>query len=231
MSVKIMGKVWEHSKAKGTARLVLLAIADHCNPTGVAWPSLSRLADYVNVDRRNVIVAVNRLIEMGELERVEKGHTGKATTYRILLYENVPLLFGSDASVTSDAPVTSDATVTQVVMEASPQPSMNRHILYKGNGDFDAFWKQYPKKVGKGAALKSYQKALRKTSHEDIMAGVAKYHPDPDYICNPTTWLNQERWSDEPDSYQSTDNRTANRQTGGDIVDAVSRFEGRRTVD
>ena len=217
MSVKVMGKVWEHSKAKGTARLVLLAIADHCNPTGVAWPSLSRLAQYVNVDRRNVIAAINKLVEIGELERVQKGHTGKATTYRIVL--------------TSDATVTSDASITQVVTPASPQPSLNRHILYKGNGDFDAFWKQYPKKVGKGAALKSYQKALRKTSHETIMAGVAKYHPDPDYICNPTTWLNQERWSDEPDSYQSTANRTANRQTGGDIVDAVSRFEGRRTVD
>ncbi len=29
------------------------------------------------------------------------------------------------------------------------------------------------------------------------MAGLARYNPDPQYICNPTTWLNQERWSDE----------------------------------
>ena len=224
MSVKVMGKVWEHSQAKGTARLVLLAIADHCNPTGVAWPSLSRLAQYVNVDRRNVIAAINKLVETGELERVQQGKTGRATTYRIVLT--------SDASVTSDATVTSDASITQVVTPASPQPSYNRHsYIYKGKGDFDAFWKQYPKKVGKGAALKSYQKALRKTSHQEIMAGVAKYNPDPDYICNPSTWLNQERWSDEPDSYQSTNNRNTNRQGGGDIVDAVSRFEGRRTVD
>ena len=65
MSVKLMNRVWKHSRAKGTARLVLLAIADHCNTAGVAWPSLTRLASYVNVDRRNVITAVNRLIEMG----------------------------------------------------------------------------------------------------------------------------------------------------------------------
>ena len=64
-------------------------------------------------------------------------------------------------------------------------------------GDFDAFWSQYPKKVGKGAAKTAYSRALKKVSHADIMAGLARYNPDPQYTCNPTTWLNQERWSDE----------------------------------
>ena len=223
MSVKVMGKVWEHSQAKGTARLVLLAIADHCNPTGVAWPSLSRLAQYVNVDRRNVIAAINKLVDLGELERVQQGKTGRATTYRIVL--------GSDASVTSDATVTSDASITQVVTPASPQPSMNRHIHIYRASNFEAFWKQYPRRVGKKKARAAYKVALKSIGHEDIMAGLLRYNPKPDFICNPATWLNQGRWEDEPDSYMPTNNRTANRQGGGDIVDAVSRFEDRRTVD
>ena len=65
MSVKVMSDVWQSSQSKGTARLVLLAIADHCNPSGIAWPSLTRLASYVNVDRRNVIHAVNTLVQIG----------------------------------------------------------------------------------------------------------------------------------------------------------------------
>ena len=220
MSIKLMNRVWKHSRAKGTARLVLLAIADHCNTAGVAWPSLTRLASYVNVDRRNVITAVNRLIEMGELERIKTGKTGVATTYKVVLT--------SDASVTSDGIVTSDATVTQLVMEASPQPSLNRQESLLGPQGFDAFWKAYPKKVGKGGARTAYQRAVKKAPHEVIMAGLAKYSPDPDYICNPTTWLNQERWSDEPTDYTKTTGRSPSRQGGGELIDAYSRFASRR---
>jgi len=223
MSVKLMNRVWKHSRAKGTARLVLLAIADHCNTAGVAWPSLTRLASYVNVDRRNVIMAVNRLIEMGELERIKTGKTGVATTYKVVLT--------SDASVTSDGIVTSDATVTQLVTEASPQPSLNRQESLLGESDFDAFWKAYPKKVGKGAAVKAYDKALKGTPHDIIMEGLERYDPDPDYICNPATWLDEMRYFDEPTDYTKTtkrNRRNQDRQGGGELIDAYSRFASRR---
>tara|TARA_R110002020_G_scaffold14486_8_gene51432 strand:- start:848 stop:1519 length:672 start_codon:yes stop_codon:yes gene_type:complete len=222
MSVKIMSKVWEQSRAKGTARLVLLAIADHCNPGGVAWPSLTRLASYVNVNRRNTINAINQLVELGELERLNSGKTGRATTYKVTLGS-----VSSDTGVSSDTSVSSD---TQVVSVETPQPSMNRHKCYIGNSKFDDFWSQYPKKVGKGAARNSYKRAIKKTPHETIMAGLAKYDPDPNYICNPTTWLNQERWTDE-----HTGNHTAKSKSGrrnnGELTSAFARFENRRKTN
>lgn len=220
MSVNVTDRVWKHSRAKGTARLVLLAIADHCSADGIAWPSLTRLAQYVNVDRSNVIRAINSLVDDGELVRVGRGSKGKATVYRVTL--------GSGAGATSGATATSGGGATKVVAEARPQPSMNRQESLLGPQGFDAFWKQYPKKVGKGGARTAYQRAVKKAPHETIMAGLAKYSPDPDYICNPTTWLNQERWTDEPTDYTKTTGRSPSRQGGGELIDAYSRFAGRR---
>jgi len=219
MSVKVMSDVWQSSQSKGTARLVLLAIADHCNPSGIAWPSLTQLASYVNVDRRNVIHAVNTLVEIGELKRIKTGKTGRATTYKVVL--------GSDASVTSDASDTSDGSVTQVVTVASPQPSMNRHTILYREHEFNEFWKQYPKKVGKGAARTAYKSAIKKTQYSEIMAGLSKYNPDVQFTCNPATWLNQERWNDEPDNRVQTHSNNV-RQTGGEISGAYERFRSRR---
>ena len=44
MSVRYMSMVWEYSQHKGVQLLLLLAIADHCNDDGLAYPSIGRLA-------------------------------------------------------------------------------------------------------------------------------------------------------------------------------------------
>lgn len=67
---------------------------------------------------------------------------------------------------------------------------------------FDLFWERYPNKVGKPkaqSALAAHRK--RKTSFSEIMAGLDRYIRDkpPDRAwCNPLTWINQERWTDQP---------------------------------
>lgn len=66
--------------------------------------------------------------------------------------------------------------------------------------EFEAFWAAYPRRVAKLAAKKAYDKALKLTTHEEIMAGVARYKAGkPDYAdwCHAATWLNQGRWDDE----------------------------------
>lgn len=74
-------------------------------------------------------------------------------------------------------------------------------------GDFDGFWKAWPHKVGKPAAVKSYQAAMKRGhGHEQIMDGLRRYiqgkPPDRSWL-NPATFLNQERYHDEPASNQS----------------------------
>lgn len=87
MSVDALSWVWKHSQSEGVHRLVLLAIADYANHDGRAWPSTTSIANKAKVGRRSVFRAVDRLVEMGELERVTgggvKGHGGTTNGYRM----------------------------------------------------------------------------------------------------------------------------------------------------
>ena len=67
---------------------------------------------------------------------------------------------------------------------------------------FDEFWKVFPNKVGKQAAEKSFAKVERSgtVSFDDLIAALRRYagKTDDRPWCNPTTWLNQGRWTDQP---------------------------------
>lgn len=73
------------------------------------------------------------------------------------------------------------------------------------DGRFDRFWKAYPKKTGKDAALVAFKKRKPddKLLNEMIFAlGQQKKSPEwlkdnGQFIPNPATWLNQGRWKDE----------------------------------
>lgn len=70
---------------------------------------------------------------------------------------------------------------------------------------FAEFWKAYPKKVGKGAALKAYGKIKPSAElHRSMLEAIAIQKQSEQwqknrgqYIPNPSTWLNQSRWEDE----------------------------------
>lgn len=79
----------------------------------------------------------------------------------------------------------------------------NTESTKTADGGFDELWGIVPRRVGKGAARTAYGRALKKTDHETIMAGMGRYArevaaADPKFICHPASWLNGERWTDEP---------------------------------
>jgi hypothetical protein len=60
--------VWQHSRADGNVRLVLLAIADSANDDGLdAWPSINRLCQKTRLSERTVRRCVRELEQLGEL--------------------------------------------------------------------------------------------------------------------------------------------------------------------
>lgn len=69
----------------------------------------------------------------------------------------------------------------------------------RADDDFEAFWKAYPRKVGKGAARKSWDRAKTLSYPDAIIAAVMRQTFDhrERFIPHPATWLNQERWLDE----------------------------------
>lgn len=71
--------------------------------------------------------------------------------------------------------------------------------------DFVAFWKAYPLKKSKEGARAKWRAALKKTDAATLIAAAERYAAersgaDPKYTAHPTTWLNQGRWADEPDT-------------------------------
>lgn len=67
--------------------------------------------------------------------------------------------------------------------------------------EFVVFWERYPRKVGKLAAEKAYQRARKSgVTQQQILDGIDRYMANkPEYAdwAHPTTWLNQGRWDDD----------------------------------
>lgn len=85
MSLDAQDWVWNHSKSKGTARLVLLAIADKAYGKGcTAYAGTTMLVQRTNAARSSVVGAVDKLIESGELAVVagQQGPRGE-TVYTL----------------------------------------------------------------------------------------------------------------------------------------------------
>jgi hypothetical protein len=84
-----------------------------------------------------------------------------------------------------------------------PDPSRPGYAVSNGVTDsFDDFWSAYPRKQGKGAARTAWVKAIAKADADAIIAAAAAYRDDPNredgFTAHAATWLNQERWDDEP---------------------------------
>jgi len=63
------------------------------------------------------------------------------------------------------------------------------------------FWPAYPRKDAKAKAVLAFRKARKRVDLETIMEGLRRYVAgirDPTYTLHATTWLNGERWADEP---------------------------------
>ncbi|MGH9002127.1 MAG: helix-turn-helix domain-containing protein, partial [Acidimicrobiia bacterium] len=74
MSVQAIAWVLEHSIAEGYDRLVLLAIANHCDARGFnAWPSVDHIAREARVHRSTVFRSLEELARLGELKVIERG--------------------------------------------------------------------------------------------------------------------------------------------------------------
>lgn len=73
--------------------------------------------------------------------------------------------------------------------------------------DFEAFWKAYPRKQGKGNARTAFKKAKAKgVSLEKLIQAIEQQKRSKQWKTNggqfiplPATWLNQERWDDSLD--------------------------------
>ena len=106
----------------------------------------------------------------------------------------------------TDIPFTENPS-TVFPFTGNPQIYSNKELVIKNSkkelhNDFSLFWKEYPKKIGKGAAEKAWKKM--KPPIEDVLDAIRVQRQTDQwlknkgqFIPNPATWLNQKRWEDE----------------------------------
>ncbi|MFH0295672.1 helix-turn-helix domain-containing protein [Bradyrhizobium sp. 31Argb] len=113
-----------------------------------------------------------------------------------------------------------DTVVRQKRESNSEEKSVERESLDLGDEDsgqrrsethddiessFEEFYRKYPRKVSKGAALKAYRGVVTKklATRAELLAGAMRYAAersgqDPKFTKHPGTWLHGQCWQDEP---------------------------------
>ena len=99
--------------------------------------------------------------------------------------------------------------------------------------DFLSFWSEYPKKVGKGDAYNKWKKArLTNRDKADILSAL-KWQTKTDrwrsnngrYIPNPSTYITQRRWEDEPFDIKPDYTDPSRYTDGHNLPDFIARGE------
>lgn len=169
---------------------ILARYAD--NETMQAFPSRATIAEKARCGVKSVDRALEELVKIGA---IEKRHRVKDGVYQSSLFTVIRVGVASRVtlgSVSPDPRVASRVTNRTITNELEPINYINQ---------FSEFWNEYPKKVDKRVAEKSFVKALKRASFETIMEGVSRYKCDPnrkpEFTKNPSTWLNADAWENE----------------------------------
>lgn len=90
--------------------------------------------------------------------------------------------------------------------ETPPKPPSGGHSAGNIQTRFELFWRVYPRRVGKGAALNAWKRLAPDTALTEQIIQAVKHQSVSEqwvkeggrFVPNPATWLNQQRWLDEP---------------------------------
>jgi hypothetical protein len=195
-------------------RAVLLTIADAANRDGAhAHPGLDAMVEGSLYSRRQVIDTAGELVAEGwAVVEQAGGGRARATVYAVPMVQPPHCLPADTVQSTAlNGAVAPPQTVQFVAETVHPGVHPNGLTTVKPNGKaqravaevhFPAFWEAYPRRVGRGDAAKAWAKAVAKADPEVIIQGAARYAADPnrapEYTAHPATWLNGERWADDP---------------------------------
>lgn len=151
-------------------------------------PALTAMADLsmVSIDANGLVSVTNwdsRQFESDDVTQRTRDHRERSREQGRNVPKNVP----------GNTPETETETETERTNgQAAPDDG------------FDQFWAVYPRKVSKGQARRAWNAAAKKAAPAEIVNAVESFgsrvaNSDPKFIPHPATWLNGERWSDEPD--------------------------------
>lgn len=172
------------------------------------FPSHEEVAARLGMSARSVARPIAELEEQGWLRRFprfnERGRTSDG-------YELLARKFARENPADLRATPRAESRGEREPLERDTGDSLRSSPPARTNARpavvvaFDEFWSIYPRKTGKGAARKAWDRATKKAEPGVILAAARVFAEDPNlprdepqFIPHPSTWLNQERWEDGP---------------------------------
>lgn len=212
----------------------------HSAQTGRCSPSYQTLADGAGLTRRSVIAGVRELEERGWLS-VHRVKGGDPTAARGFVTNGFTIAFDRQTDLplegggvkettlppgeendTGGSEINDTPGVKETTLPGVKETTLNSgKDTGKGNREespptpspFDDWWQAYPRRDGKIAARKAFDRVLkdRQATVEELIAGAQRYAAaragqDPKFTKVPTTWLNGGHWADELVRHQDADN-------------------------
>jgi len=153
---------------------------------------------------------------------------------------------GGDAKALKDRGLASAKAKQKPQHSSEPEPdredtnasSLKRASAQHAQEFAEVFWPRFPNKTGKPKALTSFLTARKSASLEEIVTGLDRYiaakPPDRQWL-NPTTFLNQQRWADEPaqitgGQHEQHHSHAQRRSRQDDIAGGVADFYAAKRV-
>lgn len=234
---------------KPATKIVLYWLADHHNgETGDCFPSMSTLADECEMNRTTVLAHLKKLEELGLIEiepRTRPNGSATSNAYRLIfkvsefatggcrksqqggVAKSDTLNLGKDnlGRKNQDSSSNRQIELNHVAPADAGAPPTAAVGVSDLEAEFEKVWNAYPRKVGRGAAKKAWIKWRKKIDRMVIARSlwahikVWEQGTPKDKIPHLATWLNGERWHDDPEA-------AANRQQSTD--DQLNALDGRK---
>ena len=81
MSIEMLNWAFQLPLDSPADKAVLIALANHADPTGDCWPSVARVCLYTSLSERAVRIALRRLEEQGLVTTTHK--IGRSSSYKL----------------------------------------------------------------------------------------------------------------------------------------------------
>ncbi|EJF91657.1 helix-turn-helix domain-containing protein [Bartonella tamiae] len=257
MSFQAMAWAIKQKVGNATGKAILLMLANYADEKGGCFPSQTTLADECECSIRAISNWLSKFESMGIIIReIRHGQRGYRTSDFIQLdinnlhaprsrengsreYRSEPTCtsFQSNMHEVQSNNLSDNLSDNQSVNNVRAKTELSQKQIFEKEFS-EKFWTTYPNKTGKPKALASFAKARKKASLEEIMQGLHRYieaKPIGRQWLNPTTFLNQERWTDEPaivseKIHASTyaDNRSAGQKVADEMRKLASRYNSRQ---
>lgn len=196
-------------------KFVLVALANRANQDGECWPSQKDLAKQTSMTDRSIRRHIEWLVSRGiitksrrrrrdgsftsDLFKINSGSSRKMNQGKDCPPENL----SGGQNVPSPPEKLSGHEPSPVLTSVNTEPSKTRAGKKSSQVylSFQTWYERYPHKVGVGAAEKAFRRAIKHSSLTELLEGVDRYiqtKPQGRQWCNPATWLNEQRWLDQP---------------------------------